>query len=45
MWPQLCLSPVVALFGESEMNQVVSLIKKNYTQTELDEDVTGHDET
>jgi hypothetical protein len=42
---KLCLSPVLASFGEAEMNQVVSLVKKNYTLIELDEDVTGHDET
>jgi hypothetical protein len=42
---KLRLSPIIASFGEAEMNQVVSLVKKNYTLTELDEDITEHDET
>jgi hypothetical protein len=41
----LLLSPVLASMGEEEMNQVVSLVKKNYSLTVLDECVSAHDKT
>jgi hypothetical protein len=41
----LRLSPVVASMGEEEVNQVISLVKKNYSLTVLDECVCAHDET
>jgi hypothetical protein len=43
---KLHLSPrTVDSFGNDEMKRVVSLVKKNYVLTELDEDVTEKEET
>ena len=41
----LLLSPLVASMGEAEMNQLVSLIQKNYSLAVLDEGVSAHDKT
>lgn len=41
----LWLSPILDFFGDCEMDEVISLVKKNYSLTDLDEDVTEHDET
>jgi hypothetical protein len=41
----LRLSPVLASMGEEEMNQVVSLVRKNYSLEVLDEGVSAHDKT
>jgi hypothetical protein len=42
---ELCLYPVLDSFGDGEMKRVVSLVKKNYVLTELDEGVSAHDKT
>jgi hypothetical protein len=42
---KLCLPLALASFGEAEMNQVVSLVKKNYALTKLDEGFTERDKT
>jgi hypothetical protein len=41
----LRLSPVLASMGVEEMNQVVSLVKKNFSLAVLDEGVSAHDKT
>jgi hypothetical protein len=41
----LRLSPIIASMGEAEMNQVVSLVRKNYSLAVLDEGVSANDET
>jgi hypothetical protein len=42
---KLFLSPTLDSFGDDEMQRVVTLIKKNYTLTRLDEGLTKKDET